>query len=185
MVSTESAIASEYRKSRAACISSSSPAMMNENSPICARLIPAWSESFDPAPRQHRAEADAEDLPRHQRRHQHRQRHPMLRHQRRIEHHPHRDEEYRREHIAHRRDQILDLVALIRFRHQRSRQERAQRHRIADVLGDNREPETDADAGDQQGLRASRTGRRTESRAAPPRTRSRPAARGTTRACRP
>ena len=36
--------------------------MMNENSPICARLMPAWTDVRSAAAGEERAERDADDL---------------------------------------------------------------------------------------------------------------------------
>ena len=50
VVSAETATATGYRKSPVACSVRPSPAMMKENSPICARLSPARTEVRIPIP---------------------------------------------------------------------------------------------------------------------------------------
>ena len=77
----------------------------------------------------------------------------MLRDQLGIDHHADRDEEYRAEDVAQWRDQMLYLLDLARLRDERARQERAESDRIAGVLGQQREGETNADDRDQRRLR--------------------------------
>ena len=57
---------------------------------------------------------------------------PVPRDQRRIDQHADRDEEDRREHVAHRLDQVLDRLRLARLGDERAGDERAERDRVAE-----------------------------------------------------
>src|SRR6185503_13168639 len=58
------------------------------------------------------------------------------------------------EDVAERRDEVLDLRALARLRDERARQERAERDRVAELLGRERHRERQPDARDEQRLGA-------------------------------
>ena len=86
--------------------------------------------------------------------------------QRRVDEHAHRDEEDRGEHVAHRLTSCSIVLALARLGDQRAGDERAERHRVAERLRQQRDGEADADAGDQRRLGAVERARRRASSAA-------------------
>jgi hypothetical protein len=67
-----------------------------------------------------------------------------------LDQHAYRHEEDRGEHVTHGAHEMFDGLALSRFRHQRSRDEGAQRDRIARRLGHIGRHETHPDARDQR-----------------------------------
>ena len=85
--------------------------MMNENSPIWARLIPACTEVRIGVAGEEGPQGHADHLADDHHRGQHQHRRPVLDDQGGIDQHAHRDEEDGREHVAHRLHEVLDRLA--------------------------------------------------------------------------
>ena len=129
--------------------------MMNENSPICARLMPACIEVRVPLPGEERAERDAHDLAAD---HDHRESttiaQPVPAQQRGIDRHarPRRRRSPRTCRAPAR--QVARPPRAPRLGDQRAREEGAERDRVAHLLREQRRDEADADARDQAWSRA-------------------------------
>ena len=127
-------------------------AMMNENSPICARPMPTRREFALSLPAMKVPKLQEITLPEHDDGRDDEDRAGVFHQQRRVDEQADGDEEDRAEKVAHGMRQRLDLRDLPRLGDDRADQKRAERDAVLELHREQRDAETKPDNGDEQHL---------------------------------
>ena len=154
VVSADTAMATGMRNERSTPRLTPRPAMMNENSPICARLIPDCTERRTPLPATNEPTLTPRTLPHTTTAARISTAPACSRMADEIDQHADGHEEHPGEDVADGPHQAFDQLGLARFGHQGAGQEGAEGDRVAGLVRQPGEGQGEPQAGHEQGLGA-------------------------------